>query len=112
MTVTKQQQTSVTYCRIWQLKKAADVAMRFIEYKDLVQKFGEPDISNYTNVFDGNLGTTDLEEIYDICRNKPPVGYQGYKMALSDVVELYDDAGSQFYYCDRIGFRPIRFVEQ
>ena len=30
-------------------------------------------------------------------------------MALSDVMELYDDAGSEFYYCDRVGFQPIRF---
>ena len=30
-------------------------------------------------------------------------------MALSDVVELYDEAGSEFYYCDRVGFRPISF---
>jgi len=30
-------------------------------------------------------------------------------MALSDVVELYDDSGSEFFYCDRVGFRPIQF---
>lgn len=33
----------------------------------------------------------------------------GYRMALSDVVELYDDSGSEFFYCDRVGFRPIQF---
>ena len=83
--------------------------MRFIGYEDLVRKFGEPDAGNYTQVFDGDLGTNDLEQIYAICRDDPPPGYQGYRMALSDVVELYDDSGSEFYYCDRVGFRPIRF---
>ena len=40
-------------CRIWQLKKDVDVAMRFIGYEDQVRKFGEPDAGNYTLVFDG-----------------------------------------------------------
>ena len=40
-------------CRIWQLKKDVDVAMRFIGYEDQVRKFGEPDAENYTLVFDG-----------------------------------------------------------
>ena len=53
-------------CRIWQLKKDVDVAMRFIGYEDQVRKFGEPDAGNYTLVFDGDLGTSDLEQIYTI----------------------------------------------
>ena len=65
-------------CRIWQLKKDVDVAMRFIGYEDQVRKFGEPDAGNYTLVFDGDLGTSDLEQIYTICRDAPPPGYQGY----------------------------------
>ena len=99
-------------CRIWQLKKDVDVAMRFIGYEDQVRKFGEPDAENYTLVFDGDLGTSDLEQIYTICRDAPPPGYQGYRMALSDVVELYDDSSSEFYYCDRVGFQPIRFEQK
>ena len=96
-------------CRIWQLRKGVDVTMRFIGYEDLIQRFGEPDADNYTQVFDGDLGTNDLEQIYAICRDSPPPEYQGYRMALSDVVELYDDSGSEFFYCDRVGFRPIQF---
>ena len=99
-------------CRIWQLKKDVDVAMRFIGYEDQVRKFGEPDAENYTLVFNGDLGTSNLEQIYTICRDAPPPGYQGYRMALSDVVELYDDSGSEFYYCDRVGFQPIRFEQK
>lgn len=62
-------------CRIWQLKKDVDVAMRFIGYEDQVRKFGEPNAENYTLVFDGDLGTSDLEQIYTICRDAPPPGY-------------------------------------
>ena len=99
-------------CRIWQLKKSVDVTMRFIGYEDLIKKFGEPTADNYEQVFDGDLGTNDLEKIYAICRDNPPHGYQGYRMALSDVVELYDASGSEFYYCDRVGFRPIQFEQE
>lgn len=63
-------------------------------------------------MFDGDLGTSDLEQIYTICRDAPPPGYQGYRMALSDVVELYDDSVSEFYYCDRVGFQPIQFKQE
>ena len=99
-------------CRIWQLRKGVDVTMRFIGYEDLIQRFGEPDADNYTQVFDGDLGTNDLEQIYAICRDSPPPGYQGYRMALSDVVELYGPSGSAFYYVDRYGFQPIDFTDQ
>ncbi|MFR8334701.1 MAG: YodL domain-containing protein [Oscillospiraceae bacterium] len=64
-------------CRIWQLRKGVDVTMRFIGYEDLIKRFGEPDADNYTQVFDGDLGTNDLEQIYAICRDSPPPGYQG-----------------------------------
>ena len=59
-------------CRIWQLRKGVDVTMRFIGYEDLIKRFGEPDADNYTQVFDGDLGTNDLEQIYAICRDNPP----------------------------------------
>jgi hypothetical protein len=28
---------------------------------------------------------------------------------MSDVLELYDENGSSFYYCDRFGFQEIHF---
>ena len=99
-------------CRIWQLKNSVDVTMRFIGYEDFTKKFGEPTVDSYEQVYEGDPGTNDLEKIYSIFRDDPPPEHRGHRMALSDVVELYDEAGSDFYYCDRIGFRPIRFVEQ
>lgn len=83
--------------------------MRFISYQHLLQRFGAPAIQNYIIVFVGDLGTTDLEQIYTIYRNTPPSDDHGYKMAVSDVVELYDSFGRAFYYCDHVGFRPIYF---
>lgn len=61
---------------------------------------------NYTQVFEGNLGTNDLERIYAICRDSPPPGYRGYRMALSDVVELYDASGASFITATGWAFVP------
>ena len=85
--------------------------MRFIPYETMVQRFGQPDRDNYEAVYDGQIGTNDPEELYTIFREPVP-GYDGRVIGISDVLELYDADGSEFYYCDRIGFRQIEFVSQ
>ncbi len=99
-------------CRVWQLQKGVDVAMRFIDFATMQARFGEPGRDNYHAVYSGQLGTNDLEEIYVLCRDNLPEGYRGHWMSLGDVVELYDENGSEFYYCDRVGFRQIDFDGQ
>lgn len=101
-----------TKCRIWQLKNDVSAEMRFIGYEETVRKFGEPKRKNYTVVFDGTLGTENLERIFEICRDEPPEDYIGHRMGLADVVELYDETESRCYFCDRIGFREIKFTEE
>lgn len=103
---------SQTHCRILQLNNSVDPTMRFLGYEDFVRKFGQPDLRDYTVVFDGSLDTDDLEQIYTICREAPPAGYCGRKMGLGDIVELYNRSGSVFYYCDRIGFQAVDFNNQ
>lgn len=93
-------------CRIHQLKPNVDMRMKFIGYDELKRRgFGAPDMSNYRIVYDGELQTNDLEEIY-MTFNQPelPDNYTGYSMSKSDVIELYDEGGSEFYYVDSIGF--------
>lgn len=99
-------------CRVWQLRADTEVSMRFISYDQMLTRFGSPNVERYRPVYDGAVGTNDLEEIYEICRDDPPDGYHGHRMALGDVVELYDTSGSEFYYCDRVGFQPISFQQQ
>lgn len=96
-------------CRIWQLARDRPIPMRFIPYETMVQRFGEPCRDSYEPVCDGQIGTNDLEEIYTLfC--EPVSGYEGRPIGISDVVELYDASGSEFYYCDRIGFQKIEFT--
>jgi len=47
--------------------------------------------------------------MYTLFRDPVP-GYDGRPIGISDVLELYDARGSEFYYCDRVGFRQIEFA--
>ncbi len=104
--------TPLKRCRVWQLRPDTEVAMRFISYGQMTRRFGEPQREQYRPVYDGAPGTNDLEELYTLCSDRPPEGYHGHRMGLGDVVELYDNSGSEFYYCDRVGFQPIAFAPQ
>jgi len=96
-------------CRVWQLKPDADIMMKFIGYDELQKEFGEPDSDNYRVVYDGEVETNDLEELYAKFNLDHPPGYEGHSLSMSDVVELYDDSGSSFHYVDRFGFQEISF---
>ena len=96
--------------RVWQLKPEADLMIRFVGYDDLIGGgYGEPDPDNYRVVYDGQLDTNDLEEIYTKFNIDHPQGFEGHSLSMSDVIELYDGSGSEFYYVDRFGFKEIGF---
>lgn len=98
-------------CRVWQLTRDSPINMRFIPYEALLERFGQPDRKHYETVYDGLVGTNDPEEIYTLFRDPVP-GYDGRPIGISDVLELYDADGSEFYYCDRVGFQQIEFAPQ
>lgn len=100
---------SLKDCRIWQLKTDVSPERKFIGYEELKESFGEPDKNNYKIVFEGEIETNDLEEIYAKFNLNHPHGFTGHSLSISDVVELYDDNGSEFYYVDRFGFKEIDF---
>lgn len=66
----------------------------------------------YEPVFDGEVRTNDLEEVYHIFNMVYPEGYQGRSLSVSDVVEIQTPEGSSFYFCDSIGFKPIEFQNE
>lgn len=104
------EETSVSKnCRIYQLKPETDLRMRFVGYNDLKEKgFDEPNIESYRVVFDGNVGTEVPEEIYDIFDGPDEVeGLDANGVFISDVIELYDDESSEFYYINPSGFTKL-----
>lgn len=94
-------------CRVWQLKPNTDIRIKFIDYDKLCQEFGPPDPANYQIVFDGKVETNDLEALYTKFNTDHPPG--GHSLSMSDVLELYDNTQSTFYYVDRFGFQTIEF---
>ncbi len=86
--------------------------MRFISFDEFKEKFGEPSKDNFEVVFDGSLPTNNIDAIYEICNINHPDGYKGHSLSMSDVVELYDESGSEFHYVDQFGFREVDFEAQ
>jgi hypothetical protein len=103
---------SLKNVRIWQLKADSDFELRFRAYDEVLKSSGKPSMANYETVYDGELETNDLEAVYAKFNMDQPNGFTGHSLSISDVVELYDEGGSEFYYVDRIGFQKIEFVNQ
>lgn len=98
-------------CRVWQLKPDVDIGMKFIGYDEMLKRYGPPDPANYQMVYDGEVDTNDLEGLYaKFNADERPTGYTGYSLSMSDVLELYDDAGSEFHYVDRFSFKQVDFT--
>jgi hypothetical protein len=103
--------TAARGCRIWQLKRETDALMKFISYDEMLRNFGEPKPEDYETVYDGQIETNDLNEIFEMFNINHPQGFMGHSLSMSDVVELYngDNDNREFHYVDRFGFTPIRF---
>ncbi len=99
-------------CRVWQFKPESDIGKRFLSYKEQIQRYDALSREDYHVVYDGQMGTNELEEIYRRCNEDHPEGYEGWSMSMGDVVELYDEETSEFYYCDRMGFQKIEFPKE
>lgn len=96
-------------CRIHQVQNRD---RRFLfQPLEMVKKqgFDAPPGDAYRVVYDGLLPTDDLEEIYFLLNCRHPKGFKGWSLTTSDIVELFDDSGSTFYYCDYVGFAKIPF---
>lgn len=96
--------------RIWQMKAGVDWEKKFLGYNELVKMAAEPRQRDYTAVYDGQLGTNDLEEIWNRFRFGEISEVAEHPLSISDVVELYDESGSVYFYIDRTNFRPIEFA--
>ena len=64
----------------------------------------------YDHVFSREVAVKTLEDIFYVFNMAHPQGYKGRSLSVSDVVEISLTPGeSEFYYCEPIGFRRIRF---
>ncbi|MCI7380750.1 MAG: YodL domain-containing protein [Hungatella hathewayi] len=99
-------------CRIYQIKADALPEKKFLDYAVLKRDYGEPERTDYQMVYQSQMDTNDLEEIYDRfdkAYKELPSGFSGRPISISDVIELYDSSGSRFYYVDHYGFEQVAF---
>lgn len=97
--------------RIWQLRSDTPIEMRFVGLERMREQYGGPDPALYRTAYDGQVGSNDLESIWSAFCRKTPAGAD-HPLAISDVVELYDESGSDFYYVDRTQLVPVDFGTQ
>lgn len=94
--------------RVHQIKPQAAPEKKFICYALLCQRFGGVCPEDYQVVFDDRLATDDLNRLYELFNAAVlPKSYTGHRLSVSDVVELYDRNGSEFWYLDEEGFVPV-----
>ena len=107
--------------RVYQIDPAAPGA-RDVIFKPLsgmaAAGYPDPPADKYRLVHDGDVGCHPaaaahavLELIFQACNDDArPAGYTGRSLSVSDVVELYDDQGNDwFFYCDPVGFAAVPF---
>ena len=64
-----------------------DKNVMFMGY-DFTMSHGGVDPSDYKCVFDGNVECSDLEEVFTLCNEDHPIGYNGHSLSVSDIVDV------------------------
>ncbi|WP_317368297.1 YodL domain-containing protein [uncultured Tyzzerella sp.] len=88
-------------CRVWRLKNEVDEFLKFIPYKEVIEKYRKVVIENYEIVYDEEVETNDLQEIFEKFNNEEKYLY------ISDLIELYNNNESEVYYIDKFHFFNI-----
>ena len=94
--------------RIFQINSEKD--MKNVEFMDhdFTMSKGGVDPSIYQQVYGGVAYAKNLEELFMQCNtDKPPLGFCGHTLSVSDVVEICEGKNSGFYFVDSIGFKRL-----
>lgn len=96
--------------KIYQINSQRDVnelKFRDLEHLYRFQKTRNVDASIYDQVFDADVETMCLEEIFDRFNHEKHPLYRGSSLSVSDVVVTEDGA----FFCESFGFKEIEFDE-
>lgn len=94
--------------RVFQINSEKD--MKDLEFRDydFTMSKGGVDPCIYQQVYGGIAYAQNLEELFMQCNTgKPPLGFCGHSMSVSDVVEICDGKDRGFYFVDSIGFKRL-----
>lgn len=79
----------------------------FCDYETAKRRFKTIRSPLYNGVWYGDLGTNDLNEIYEILNVYRPSDYVGHSLSVSDVVVIIENGTLSAWYVDDIGFEEI-----
>lgn len=78
--------------------------------------FEQPPAAEYRLMYEGKQycpmdadTNTVLEQIYVHLNDKFPADYHGRSLTASDVIELRENGSRTYFYCDTVGFVPVKF---
>lgn len=99
--------------KIHQLKQSSPFMMRFISLAEREKRgYGEPQAGEYALVYEGEVDTFSLEEVWEKFGRRVPKDFEGHALSISDVVELIEDEVSRFFYVEPKGFAEIVFKSE
>lgn len=119
MTLELDSQTRCQSYRVYQLDLSGGrtVPFAFSGIKKMLEKgYEQPPASLYRLVYDGTILCSNeqseqdaLERIFACYSDTLPKDFPGRNVAPSDVIELYEDDGRAYFYCDAGGFVRVKF---
>lgn len=98
--------------KIYQINWSRDddrVAYLGLSQLDKFQGSSEVNSEIYDKVFEGAVEVDTLEGVYQMFNCDCPEDFQGHSLSVSDVVEIVNGENAGFYFCDSIGFQPVKF---
>ena len=99
--------------RIYQLKQGSSIMMRFISLAERENRgFGNPQLCEYALVYEGEVDTFSLEDVWEKFGRRVPKDFEGHALSISDVVEFSDEEESRFFYVEPKGFAEITFKSE
>ena len=98
--------------KIYQINLSRDddrVAFLGLSQIDKFQESSKVNSEIYDKVFERAVEVDTLEGVYQMFNCDWPEDFQGHSLSVSDVVEIVNGENAGFYFCDSIGFQPVKF---
>lgn len=99
------------HIKIHQIDASQDNSrLLFLNYAATVKRVGGVLPHIYRTVWEGEVNTNDIEDIYRIFNIELPKDYKARSMSLSDIVEKADGT---CWFCDSFGFKQLKgFIKE
>ena len=100
--------------RIYQINNERDdLNVAFLNLENLQHIQGSKELESriYDQVYEGKVDCKSLENVYEKFNIDFPSDFHSRSLSVSDVVEVIesDNVKKGFYFCDSVGFVPVKF---